>query len=95
MAGPREWSPRGRIKKYTVIGYWEEQGDPWLEFGQGFTPQEGMKDALESAMAANLWDLEFMKGLTILEVVEGHRPGLLGSQELFTGYEALTGKWEY
>lgn len=85
---------REKLKKYTVIGYWKEQGDPWLEFGQGQTPVEGMMDALTGAMEANGWDLDFMNGLTILEVVEGHRAGLLGNQHLFTGHEALTGEWK-
>lgn len=82
---------RGKLKKYTVIGYWEEQGDPWLEFGMGYTPEEGMKDALKSAMENNGWDIDFMQGLKILEVVAGHVPGLLLNQELFTGYDALQG----
>lgn len=94
MPGPREWSPRGKLKKYTVVAYWEEEGDPWLEFGEGYTPEEGLKNALKLAMEAHDWDLEFMKGLTIVEVVGGHHPGLLGNPVIFSGYEALTGKWE-
>jgi hypothetical protein len=78
------------MKKYTVLGYWDEAGDPWLEFGEGYTPEQGMIDAIESAMREHDWDLDFMKGLTILEVVEGHHPGLLGNSLLFTAYEALT-----
>ncbi len=90
MAGPREWSPRGKMKKYTVIGYWEDSGDPWLEFGEGYTPEQGMIDALENAMREHDWNLDFMKGLTILEVIDGYHVGLLGNPLLFTAYDALT-----
>lgn len=83
------------MKQYTLIGYWEERGDPWLEFGEGYSPAEGMRNALERAMEINHWDLEFMKGLTVVEVIEGHRMGTLENETIFSGYEALTGKWEY
>jgi len=89
---PRDWSPRRM--KYTVIGYWADENQPWIEWGRGFSPHDGMVDALKHAMEENQWDEDYMMDLFVIEVIEGHHSGVLGNRHTVGGKDALSGDYE-
>jgi len=91
MPGPREWSPRG-VRKYTIIGLWADNSQPWLEFTEGTSPERALRDALQDLRQEHDWDEETLKDLFIVEIVEGHRRGLLENSRSISAYTALTGK---
>lgn len=91
MAGPRDWSPRG-MKKYTIVGLWSDNSQPWVEFAEGTSPERAVRSALEDLRLDHDWDEETLKNLFIVEILPGHHRGLLENDKTFSAYTILTGK---
>lgn len=54
---------------YTVIGYYIDNDQPWMDMGEGDSPEEAVRDATK--------DLE--SPIKVVEVVRGEVLGLLGN----------------
>lgn len=76
-------------KKYTAIGFWEEQKEPWVQAGVGLNVFEGLESALRTAMRVNGWGPEVLEKLVIVAVVEGHVQEVLGYGKLFKAPESF------
>jgi len=88
MAGPREWSPRG-IKKYTIIGLWADDSQPYILHAEGPSPSLALRAALNEVMHENDWTEEKLENLFIVEIVAGYRYGLLNNNKTISAFKFL------
>lgn len=86
------------MKPYTVIGIWTDQSQPWMEFTMADTPEEAVYVALVLTAYARFGDSDMepqemiedtAADVDIVEVIEGHHPGVLGNADVMPGDDAI------
>lgn len=81
-------------KKYTVIGLYEDNHQPWAAWVKARSTKEAAANGVKSMIALNQpGDPEdeayIAKNLLVMSVLAGHHKDLLGSDELIRGNEII------
>ena len=63
------------LEHWTVVGYYTDNRQPWVEFALGNTPQEAVADAISKVQ-------ESADNLVIVEVFKGNHQGQLCAEYL-------------
>ena len=58
--------------KYTVVGYWRDNNQPWVEWAEAETPKEAAQKAVSGAESSD--------DLVVVDVFEGHHMGKLKNE---------------
>lgn len=79
------------IKKYTVIGIYEDNHQPWATFVKAKSPIEaasfGVEDMIKLNEPVDQEDRRYIAGnLLVVSVIEGHHVDRLGSEEMVPGH---------
>lgn len=70
------------MKTYTVIGFYADNQQPWIEYAPGKTPKQAAVKAVRDLSDRNGTDPSDM---FIVEVIEGEHQGCLSNETVFTG----------
>lgn len=77
------------MRAYTVIGLYKDNEQPWMVHVQAGNPRGAAAAGVESMLATNEWDRDQAENMSVVEVVAGERPGLLGNQKILDGDDLL------
>lgn len=86
------------MKPYTVIGIWADQSQPWMEFTMADNPREAVYVALVLTAYARFGDSDMdpkemiedtAADMSIVEVIEGHHPGILTNSDVLPGNDVI------
>lgn len=74
--------PKG---KFTVIGYYKDNDQPWVSFTEAATPQGAAEMALKDILRRNQWSLDFLGDIFVVGVFKGHHKEVLGTDAATPG----------
>lgn len=65
-------------KGWTVVGYWQDESQPWVEYSEAETPQKALTEIADFMIESNSFTPEVLRDLIIVAVFPGrHEEALL------------------
>lgn len=76
--------------KYTVIGFWSDNHQPWIHFGVGPDPVTGAANAIDEFLRSqDEYEPGYLDNLMIVEVIQGHHKGTFPSDKAISAKSLL------
>lgn len=72
---------------YTVVGFYSDNMQPWIEFVMAKSPSEAAEKAVQELIETNGGDL--VGEIMVVEILPGHLLGCLGNEKCLTGTRVL------
>jgi len=76
-------------RSYMVVGFYEDNKQPWCYEQTADTPRAAAKEAVKGTLEANGWIEDDAHNIQVVEVLDEERKGVLGSDLILSGSELL------
>jgi hypothetical protein len=77
------------VQEYTVVGYFTDNNQPWMEPAQAKDPMHAAVLAVRALLKRNEWSEENADNLMVVEVIDHTCKGVLENEETLSGTTIL------
>ena len=74
------------LGRFTVVGFYTDNHQPWIELVEAKDPQEAAKNAVHSLAALNDMD---PASISVIDVFEGKHSGVLNNETVLNGNDLM------